>query len=77
MSQGPTDITHEVEKPLKAAEDGTFRRRSRRSDRTLAEDPSVHFLVDPPKPRKDLSSWFALAILAGVLLALAIIAVTT
>lgn len=40
-------------------------------------DPSAHYLLDPPRPRPRFRSWIAVAIFAGILLALAIVAITS
>jgi hypothetical protein len=77
MAKGPIDVMPDLEAPPNLVREGPSHRRARRSDRAFAEDPSVHFLVDPPKTRTQFKSWFALAFFAGLLLALAIIAITT
>lgn len=38
-------------------------------------DPSVHFLVDPPRLRVKFRNWFLVAVFAGVLMALAMVAI--
>lgn len=38
-------------------------------------DPSAHFLVDPPRHRVKFRNWFLIAVFAGVLMALAMVAI--
>jgi hypothetical protein len=45
-----------------------------RIDFSQAADPSAYFLVDPPKRHTRFRSWFALAVFAGILMALGIVA---
>ncbi|HKS80015.1 MAG TPA: hypothetical protein VJR23_00790 [Candidatus Acidoferrales bacterium] len=41
-----------------------------------AGDPSSHFIVEPPQRPTKFRSWFALAVFFGILMALAIVAIT-
>ena len=66
-----------TENSAAVAEEVRPRSRRRRSDSAFADDPSIHFLVDPPKRPAKFQNWFALAVFMGVLLALAIVAITT
>jgi len=42
-----------------------------------AVDPSIHFIVEPPRRPARFQGWFTLAIFIGILMALALVAITT
>lgn len=58
-----------------AAQETRAQGAARQSERTA--DPSSHFIVEPPQRPTKFRSWFALAVFFGILMALAIVAITT
>jgi hypothetical protein len=60
---------------LKGEGVSTLAQEARPSD--FAVDPSIHFIVEPPRRPTRFRSWFALAVVVGILMALAIVAITT
>jgi len=77
MSRDRNIIAPTIENSSSAAEELRSHGPRRQNDAAFGGDPSIHFIVDAPKRPSKFRSWFALAILAGVLLALAIVAITT
>ena len=65
----------EADAPATSSRQIPLREVRSRVDFSQAADPSAYFLVDPPKRHTRFRSWFALAVFAGMLMALGIVAI--
>jgi hypothetical protein len=77
MERERSVVAPPIEDSSSVAEESRSSSRRGRTDPAFDVDPSIHFIVDPPRKPQKFQSWFALAIFMGVLLALAIVAMTT
>jgi hypothetical protein len=64
----------EADSPATTNRQFSLREGRGRTNFSQAADPSLYFLVDPPKRHTRFRSWFALAVFAGILMALGIVA---